>query len=159
MFVNYIVIRCLAILKFCVMDRETGHVAVHGVAKSWTQLKAWIELKFCVIYRQLLLYSDFLKVFHLQQDSEEGPLDKYRSLINFRSYTNHSGWRQLYDFVNVLYKVEEISLYSYFVESFSHRDAGFFKIIFCIIWDNIYIYFNLSCWCDIHWLSNVEPQP
>ena len=106
-FVDYIVIRCVAILKLC------------------------------FISRQLLLYSDFVKVLHHQEDSEEGPLDKYRSLINFRSYTNHSGWRQLHDFVNVLYKVEETSLCSYFVESLYHRDAGIFKMIFCIIWDYI----------------------
>ena len=27
-----------------VMDRETWHAAVHGVAKSWTWLSDWIEL-------------------------------------------------------------------------------------------------------------------
>ena len=28
-----------------VMDREAWHAAVHGVAKSWTQLSDWTELK------------------------------------------------------------------------------------------------------------------
>ena len=28
-----------------VMDREAWHAAVHGVAKSWTQLSFWTELK------------------------------------------------------------------------------------------------------------------
>ena len=28
-----------------VMDRETWHAAVHGVAKSWTRLSDWTELK------------------------------------------------------------------------------------------------------------------
>ena len=27
-----------------VMDRDTWHTAVHGVAKSWTQLSNWTEL-------------------------------------------------------------------------------------------------------------------
>ena len=29
-----------------VMDRETWHVAIHGVAKSWTRLRDWTELNF-----------------------------------------------------------------------------------------------------------------
>ena len=28
-----------------VMDREAWHAAIHGVAKSWTQLSDWTELK------------------------------------------------------------------------------------------------------------------
>ena len=28
-----------------VMGREAWHAAVHGVAKSWTQLKGWIEIE------------------------------------------------------------------------------------------------------------------
>ena len=28
-----------------VMDRETWHAAVHGVTKSWTQLRDWTEVK------------------------------------------------------------------------------------------------------------------
>ena len=28
-----------------VIDREAWHVAVHGVAKSWTRLSNWTELK------------------------------------------------------------------------------------------------------------------
>ena len=27
------------------MDREAWHAAVHGVAKSWTRLSNWTELK------------------------------------------------------------------------------------------------------------------
>ena len=34
----------LSKLRELVMDREVCHAAVHGVARSWTQLSNWIEL-------------------------------------------------------------------------------------------------------------------
>ena len=35
----------LSRLQELVMDRQAWHVAVHGIAKSWTQLSNWTELK------------------------------------------------------------------------------------------------------------------
>ena len=34
----------LSELREMVMDREAWHAAIHGVAKSWTQLSNWTEL-------------------------------------------------------------------------------------------------------------------
>ena len=31
-------------LRELVMDKEAQHAAIHGVAKSWTQLSDWTEL-------------------------------------------------------------------------------------------------------------------
>ena len=36
----------LSELQELVMDRESWSAAIHGVAKSWTQLSYWTELKY-----------------------------------------------------------------------------------------------------------------
>ena len=46
-----------------VMDREAWHAAVHGVAKSWTQLSNWTELN-CSIITKISFEQHSSKVYH-----------------------------------------------------------------------------------------------
>ena len=48
----------LSELRELVMDREAWRDAIHGVAKSRTQLSDWTELNFiCSMYVYVLLYD------------------------------------------------------------------------------------------------------
>ena len=43
-----------------VMDREAWHAAVHGVAKSWTQLSGWTDLSVTVKATKLIFFMSAL---------------------------------------------------------------------------------------------------
>ena len=43
-----------------VMDREAWRAAIHGVAKSWTRLSDWTELKLLIICTLIFNHSYFL---------------------------------------------------------------------------------------------------
>ena len=63
-------------LRKLVMDREAWHVAVHGVAKSWTQLIVPISKKYLSIYLYLLQFL-FSKFYNFQFIDLSLPLVKY----------------------------------------------------------------------------------
>jgi len=46
----------LSKLQELVMDREAWHAAIHGVAKSWTQLSDWIELMQRLVLKREVIY-------------------------------------------------------------------------------------------------------
>ena len=47
----------LSELQEMVMNREAWRAAIHGVAKSWTRLSDWTELKFiCVAADGIILF-------------------------------------------------------------------------------------------------------
>ena len=48
----------LSELQEMVMDREAWHVAIHGVAKSWTRLSGWTELNWTEgIFLKILFFN------------------------------------------------------------------------------------------------------
>ena len=52
---------CLSELRELVMNREAWRAAIHGVAKSWTQLSNWTELNWCLLF--YLIHFCFVVIF------------------------------------------------------------------------------------------------
>ena len=69
----------LSELREMVMDREAWRAAIHGVAKSWTQLSDWSELNHVLWYIMNVLY-----VIHLQVHTHTS-LEDYTPNAKFKS--------------------------------------------------------------------------
>ena len=61
-------------LQKLVMDREAWHAAVHGVAKSWTQLSDWTELN----------WASFLSVNYMLTNRERTNNSKMLTILSYR---------------------------------------------------------------------------
>ena len=93
----------LSELREMVMDREAWCAVIHGVAKSWTRLSDWTELRHPFPY--LLFkkeYSSYLEGFALtalQYSCLENPMDggPWKAAVHevANSWTRLSGWTEL----------------------------------------------------------------
>ena len=91
-------------LRELVMDREAWRAAIHGVAKSWTRLSDWTELKGSPVWS-----------IHL------GILNTYKECSNYHTIVliSHSNW--------IMFKIIQTRLHQYVNWEFPDVQAGFRK--------------------------------
>ena len=93
-------------LRELVMDREAWRAVIHGVAKSWTRLSDWTELKGSPVWS-----------IHL------GILNTYKECSNYHTivfqWVSHSNW--------IMFKIIQTRLHQYVNWEFPDVQAGFRK--------------------------------
>ena len=79
-------------LRVLVTNREAWHVAIHGVAKSWTQLSDWTELKYNKInvYPQCLFHSESTECMSLFALYLTFRLERYWIILLSKKISWHS---------------------------------------------------------------------
>ena len=84
----------LSKLRELVIDREAWHAAVHGVAKSWTQLSDWTELNWEVYFQKFIYHPGGCLFLGLEDPLEEGMENHSSTLAGRIPWTEEPGGLQ-----------------------------------------------------------------
>ena len=74
----------LSELRELVMYREAWRAAIHGVAKSWTQLRDWTELNWWMGIMEALNNNRSLNVFDEQEETIKDFWQKYFYFVHLQ---------------------------------------------------------------------------
>ena len=66
-----------------VMDREAWRAAVHGVAKNWTRLRDWYELRYFLCRENQLIWRIWVYIqLEAEKVKSKGYMNKQKDLLN-----------------------------------------------------------------------------